>query len=38
MNENIEQDFLRFLRHEAMFRNTSQEIVLKVIKNEMSEM
>jgi len=27
----IEEDFVRFLRHEAMFRNTNQNEVLKVI-------
>lgn len=29
--EEIEKDFIRFLRHEAMFRNTNQNKVLEVI-------
>ena len=31
--EEIKQDFERFLRHEAMYRNTNQSEVLQVVIN-----
>ena len=31
--EEIKQDFERFLRHEAMYRNTNQGEVLQVVIN-----
>ena len=34
--DEIKQDYLRFIRHEAMRANCMQEDVIKIIKNEIS--
>lgn len=35
--DEIKKDFERFLRHEAMFRNTNQDKVLQVIINSLKD-